>query len=166
MKVNMPVTDHEVFMEEGKPIISKTNLKGQIIEVNRTFLEISGFSQDELINKQHNIVRHPDMPAAAFLDLWTTIKEHDKPWKGFVKNRVKNGDFYWVHAQVTPVKKNGQTVEYMSVRRMPTREQISEAEKLYSQLNAGKTPSVPLGQKVKSFMGNLKLIHKILAITK
>ena len=165
MKVNMPVTDHEVFMDEGKPIISKTNLKGQIVEVNRTFLEISGFSLDELINKQHNIVRHPDMPSAAFQDLWTTIKEHDKPWKGYVKNRVKNGDFYWVYAQVTPVKKNGQTVEYMSVRRKPTREQVSEAEKLYSQLNAGKKPSVSLGQKIKTFIGNLKLTHKIFAIT-
>jgi len=160
----MPVTDIEVFMEAEKPIISKTNLKGQITSVNRTFLEISGFSLDELINKQHNIVRHPDMPSAAFQDLWDSVKQ-DKPWKGFVKNRVKNGDFYWVHAQVTPVKVNGKTTEYMSVRRMPTREQVTESEKLYTELNAGRVPSKSIKQKFQGFIGNLKLTHKVIAVT-
>jgi len=160
----MPVTDIEVFMEDDKPIISKTNLKGQITSVNRTFLEISGFSLDELINKQHNIVRHPDMPSEAFLDLWTTVKE-DKPWKGFVKNRVKNGDFYWVYAQVTPVKTNGKTTEYMSVRRMPTREQVAETEKLYTELNAGRVPSKSIKQKFQGFIGNLKLTYKVLSVS-
>lgn len=163
MKVNMPVTSNEVFMTEGKPIISKTNLKGQITSINRTFLEISGFSTDELINKQHNIVRHPDMPAAAFLDLWTSVKK-EKPWKGIVKNRVKNGDFYWVYAQVTPVKRNGVVTEYMSVRRVPSREQINEAEKAYSELNANRTPAVPFMKKISSFLGNLSLTKKFVLI--
>lgn len=162
MKVNMPVTDHEVFMEEGKPIISKTNLKGQITAVNRTFIDISGFTWDQLHNKQHNIVRHPDMPAAAFQDLWDTVKKHDKPWKGLVKNRVANGDFYWVYAQVTPVKVNGQTTEYMSVRRKPTPEQVAEAEKLYAKLNANEKISVPLGQKVANFLDSISLTAKLM----
>jgi len=150
-------------MVEGKPIISKTNLKGQITAINRTFLEISGFSTAELINKQHNIVRHPDMPAVAFLDLWDTVKK-EKPWKGFVKNRVKNGDFYWVYAQVTPVKQNGAVQEYMSVRRIPTRDQISDAEKLYADLNANRTPSVSITKKISTFLGNTSLSLKLIML--
>ena len=163
MKVNMPVTNNEVFMTEGKPIISKTNLKGQITAINRTFLEISGFTEPELINKQHNIVRHPDMPAAAFLDLWTTVKK-EKPWKGIVKNRVKDGNYYWVYAQVTPVKINGQVTEYMSVRRIPTKQQINDAEKLYTELNANRTPSTPISKKISTFLGNSSISSKFLMI--
>ena len=163
MKVNMPVTNNEVFMTEGKPIISKTNLKGQITAINRTFLEISGFTESELINKQHNIVRHPDMPPAAFLDLWVTSKK-EKPWKGIVKNRVKNGDYYWVYAQVTPVKTNGQVTEYMSVRRIPNKQQINDAENLYSELNANRTPSTPITKKIATFLGNSSISSKFLMI--
>ena len=157
MKRNLPVTDHEVLMEKGKPIISKTNLKGQIIAVNRTFIEISGFSLDELINKQHNLVRHPDMPPPVFQEMWDTIKA-DRPWKGFIKNRVKNGDYYWVYAQVTPVKENGETTQYMSVRRMPSREQIKAAEADYAHINEGKTIKRPLFERLGQWFTNLKAL--------
>ena len=102
MRINTPVTDNEVVMQEGQTIVSETNLKGIITYVNRTFLDMSGFSRDELMKKNHNIVRHPDMPAEAFQDLWDTCKAGE-PWIGIVKNRCKNGDFYWVEANVTPV---------------------------------------------------------------
>ncbi|WP_255211033.1 PAS domain-containing protein [Methylogaea oryzae] len=95
MKLNMPVTSHEVVLRDDHMIVSKTDLKGLITYVNHDFLEISGFTERELIGFNHNIVRHPEMPPAAFKDLWDTVKA-GKPWTGIVKNRCKNGDFYWV----------------------------------------------------------------------
>ena len=142
MKMNQPVTNNEVTFKEGQFIVSTTNLKGQITSVNRDFLDISGFSAEELINKQHNIVRHPDMPAVAFQDLWDTIKA-DRPWSGYVKNRCKNGDFYWVHANVTPIREKGHTTGYLSVRTAPSRQEIAAAENLYRDLNAGKVSLEP-----------------------
>ncbi len=136
MKINHPVTNYEVHMREGGVIVSKTNLKGAITYVNHDFLDISGFSEVELMGKNHNIVRHPDMPPAAFQDLWDTM-ERGEPWAGIVKNRCKNGDHYWVDANVTPIYKDGQITEFMSVRKIPSREQIEGAEALYKQINAG-----------------------------
>jgi len=136
MKVNMPVTDKEVLMTEGQTLVSKTDLKGAIIYVNPDFLEISGFSTDELMGKNHNVVRHPDMPPAAFQDLWDTVKQ-GRPWTGIVKNRCKNGDFYWVKANVTPIFENGHVTEYMSVRSVPAREEIAGAQAAYVKLNDG-----------------------------
>jgi methyl-accepting chemotaxis protein len=144
MKVNMPVTDKESEFVEGETIVSKTDLKGKIIYINDYFLNISGFIKEELIGKNHNIIRHPDMPPAAFQDLWNKMKA-GRPWAGFVKNRVKNGDFYWVDAQVTPLYQNGRVVEYMSVRHKPTREQIDAAVGLYKQINDGKAFLEPKG---------------------
>lgn len=146
MKINTPVTNREVFMETGKPIVSKTDLKGIITYVNQTFVDISGFSRDELLGKNHNIVRHPEMPPEAFKDLWNTAKL-GLPWRGMVKNRCKNGDFYWVEAYVTPLRENGQTIGYMSVRNIPKKEDVQAAEKLYQALREGK---ITLG-KAKGF---------------
>ncbi len=137
MKINQPVTNNENVMKDGSILASRTNLKGILTYANRAFIEISGFEEHELIGKNHNVVRHPDMPPEAFEDLWFTVKQ-DKPWVGIVKNRCKNGDFYWVKATVSPVVKNGQVVEYMSVRTKPTREQVAGAETLYRDINAGK----------------------------
>ncbi|NNE63761.1 MAG: PAS domain-containing protein [Gammaproteobacteria bacterium] len=135
MKINHPVTEREVHMREGGVIVSKTDLKGAITYANQEFLDISGFSAIELMGKNHNIVRHPDMPPAAFEDLWDTVKRGE-PWMGIVKNRCKNGDFYWVEANVTPIYENGKITEYMSVRKNPSSAQVKAAEALYKQINA------------------------------
>lgn len=136
MKNNGPVTQREVPFPQGKYLVSKTDLKGIITYANDVFIGISGFSKEELIGKSHNCVRHPDMPPAAFEDLWKTVKS-GRPWRGFVKNRCKNGDHYWVEAFVVPLQRNGETVGYMSVRSEPSRESVRQAEALYQQMNAG-----------------------------
>ncbi len=131
MKNNQPVTNVEHFLKPGRPIVSKTDLKGVTTYVNAAFVEISQFSRDELIGHSHNIVRHPDMPEEAFADLWQTIKA-GHTWRGLVKNRAKDGGFYWVEAFVTPETENGNTVGYISVRTAPQRDAIKEAEALYA----------------------------------
>lgn len=130
MKTNMPITQREVFLEPGKPIVTKTDLKGRITYANDSFVSISGFTREELIGQSHNVVRHPDMPAEAFGDLWATIKA-GQPWRGLVKNRAKNGDHYWVEAFVTPMTLDGRTVGYQSVRNVPKRDDVATAETLY-----------------------------------
>ncbi len=130
MKVNLPVTQKEVFLEPGKPIVTKTDLKGAITYANESFVSISGYTRDELLGQNHNVVRHPDMPPEAFEDLWATIKA-GQPWRGLVKNRAKNGDHYWVEAFVTPITSDGRTVGYQSVRNSPKREDVAAAEALY-----------------------------------
>ncbi len=141
MKVNLPVTQTEVSFPKGRYIVSRTDLKGSITYANDTFIAISGFTREELIGKNHNLVRHPDMLPGAFAWLWDTIKE-GRPWRGIVKNRCKNGDYYWVDALVVPVLKNNETIGYMSVRTEPTRQQVADAEALYRQLKDGKA-SIP-----------------------
>jgi aerotaxis receptor len=141
LKVNLPVTQAEVPFPKGRYIVSRTDLKGSITYANDTFIEISGFTREELIGKNHNLVRHPDMLPGAFAWLWETIKE-GRPWRGIVKNRCKNGDYYWVDALVVPVLKNNETIGYMSVRTEPTRQQVADAEALYRQLKDGKA-SIP-----------------------
>jgi methyl-accepting chemotaxis protein len=140
MRMNTPVTNNERQMQEGSMIVTKTDLKGVITYVNKDFLEISGFTEAELVGHSHNVVRHPDMPVEAFADLWKTVKGGTS-WNGIVKNRCKNGDYYWVDANVTPMRENGQVTGYVSVRRKPTQEQISAAVALYAMLKAGKNPN-------------------------
>ncbi len=137
MRKNLPITGKEYLLPDGVQIVSRTDLKGLITFVNPEFIETSGFTEDELIGAPHNILRHPDMPAAAFADLWEKMKA-GKPWTGMVKNRRKNGDHYWVEANITPEKKDGRVTHYLSVRRKPTRQQIDAAEALYRDINAGK----------------------------
>jgi aerotaxis receptor len=136
MRVNMPVTNVEQHLKEGEYIVSKTDTKGQITYVNQTFLDISGFSMEEAIGSHHNMVRHPDMPPAAFADLWKTLKS-GKPWRGMVKNRCKNGDFYWIEANANPIFEGGQITGYMSLRTKPTREQVERADRIYRQFVDG-----------------------------
>jgi len=135
MKTNLPVTQVEQPYPRGKYIVSRTDLKGTLTYANQTFIDISGFSREELIGKNHNVVRHPDMPAAAFAHLWATVKT-GRPWRGMVKNRCKNGDHYWVEALIVPVRQDDRTIGYMSVRTEPSRDQVAAAETLYKQLNA------------------------------
>jgi aerotaxis receptor len=136
VKINTPVTQHEVYLQPGKPIVSKTDLKGSISYVNQSFIDISGFSREELIGKNHNLVRHPEMPPEAFSWLWDTLKQ-GLSWRGLVKNRCKNGDFYWVEAYVTPIRENGRTTGYMSVRNAPAREEVKACDELYSNIRNG-----------------------------
>ncbi len=137
MKNNLPVTTTERPYPEGRYLVSKTDLNGVITYANDAFVEISGFSREELIGQNHHIIRHPDMPPQAFGDLWRTVKA-GYPWKGLVKNRCKNGDFYWVKALVVPIRKDDKTVGYMSVRSLPTREEMAGADALYKHLNQSK----------------------------
>jgi len=136
MRLNTPVTNQEYILEDGKTIVSTTDLKGKITYANPYFVEVSGFTEDELIGAPQNILRHPDMPVEAFADLWTTIRA-GMPWGGMVKNRCKNGDYYWVYANVTPVIEAGRPVGYMSVRTKPSREQVAQADQLYRELRDG-----------------------------
>src|SRR6476661_5214254 len=103
MRMNLPVTQREYELQDGQAIVSKTDTHGNITYVNAYFIEVSGFAEEELLGAPQNLVRHPDMPVEAFADMWATLKD-DRPWTGLVKNRRKNGDHYWVLANVTPVR--------------------------------------------------------------
>ena len=118
---------------DGKLIISRTDLNGVLTHVNDAFVEISGYTEGELIGKPQCILRHPDMPKAAYADLWNTIKA-GKKWHGYVKNLCKDGSHYWVYATVVPNVRRGETVGYTSVRRKPSRSKIEEAIKQYAAL--------------------------------
>ncbi len=160
MKKNLPVTDREHIVADDANILTTTNPKGIITHANDDFVEISGFSREELIGRPHNIVRHPDMPPAAFADLWATIKRKQS-WMGIVKNRCKNGDYYWVNAYVTPIVRNGEIVEIQSIRRKAMPEDIRRAEHLYGQLNAGRTPRF-LKRKGMAFRNKLFITFALL----
>ncbi|EQA37781.1 methyl-accepting chemotaxis protein signaling domain protein [Leptospira inadai serovar Lyme str. 10] len=137
-QMSVSVTDQEVAMRDGTTLVSMTDLKGKVIYANREFLEIAGLTEDELVGKAHNVVRHPDIPRSVFKDFWDTIQA-GKPWRGIVKNRSKSGDHYWVDANVAPRIENGNTVGYISVRRKPNRSQVESAAKLYKDILSGKT---------------------------
>ena len=149
MKTNLPITQTEVHIPRGRYIVSRTDLKGITTYVNDTFLTVSGFSREELIGKNHNVVRHPDMLPGAFQWLWDTIQQ-GRPWRGIVKNRCKSGDFYWVDALVVPVLKDGKAIGYMSVRKEPSREQVASAEAFYQKLKDGKAslPKIPFWKRI------------------
>jgi aerotaxis receptor len=145
MRNNLPVTATEYRLDDNDSIVSKTDLKGRITYVNPRFVEVSGYDEHELIGQPHNLVRHPDMPPAAFADLWTTIGA-GKPWTGVVKNRRKNGDFYWVLANVTPVKEAGRVTGYMSVRTRPGQATIDAAANAYAHFVAGTAKGLAIHQ--------------------
>ncbi len=133
MRDNQPVSHQEYLLQESQTLVSVTDLKGRITYCNPAFIEVSGFSRDELLGQPHNIVRHPDMPEEAFRDLWDTIQA-GLPWQGLVKNRRKNGDHYWVQANATPMMDGDQITGFLSVRTTPTREQVNAAEALYGRM--------------------------------
>lgn len=137
MRKNFPVTQNEVDYAETATLTSATDTKSHITYVNQDFINISGFTQQELLHQTHNIVRHPDMPAAAFGNLWQTI-QNGNPWMGMVKNRCKNGDHYWVDAFVTPMFDQGKVIGFESVRVKPDADTVRRAETVYRKLGAGK----------------------------
>jgi len=136
VRVNLPINNDEHVLPDTDVIVSRADALGRIIYVNETFVRMSGFSRDELMGNDHNIVRHPDMPREAFADLWHTIKA-GKPWSGMVKNRRKDGGFYWIMANVTPMIDNGSIVGYMSVRTAPSATEKRAAAELYRKMAAG-----------------------------
>ena len=138
MRHNGPVTQHEFQIGEGQTLVSTTDLKSRIQYCNPSFIEVSGYEREELIGQPHNMIRHPDMPEEAFRDMWDTIAR-GKPWSAAVKNRRKDGTYYWVQANVTPLMQGDQPTGYMSVRTEPTREQVAEAEALYQRMREEKS---------------------------
>ncbi|GLH77067.1 hypothetical protein SSBR45G_19750 [Bradyrhizobium sp. SSBR45G] len=137
MRKNLPVTNTEYPITDETLIVSRTDLKGRLTYFNDQFVDAAGFTPDELMGQPHNIIRHPDMPEAAFANLWDTLKQ-GKPWAGAVKNRRKNGDYYWVLATASAIRENGEITGYTSIRTKLPADQRAEAERVYSLLHQGK----------------------------
>ena len=134
MRKNLPVTQNNYDFPAHQTLISITDTKGRITYCNADFIEVSGYTQDELLGQPHNLLRHPDMPAEAFRDFWDTIQK-GMLWSAMIKNRRKNGDHYWVRANATPMRDGQRIVGYLSVRTRPSAHEIAAAEKLYATLN-------------------------------
>ena len=149
MKINEPVTDREIPFPKGTILVSKTDRKGTITYANQAFVAISGFSEAELLGRSHNVVRHPEMPPEAFKDLWDTVHA-GRTWTGIVKNRAKNGDYYWVRANVTPVPLANGDIEYMSVRTEPSEAEKRFAGDLYAKVRRGQA-EIPASLQAGSF---------------
>jgi len=148
--MNNSAQGREVCFDDSEQLVSITDLKGNITYVNDIFAQIAGYRPEELIGQPHNIVRHPDMPKAAFDDLWKKLR-NNQPWRGMVKNRCKNGDYYWVDAYVTPLTENGVVKGYQSVRTCPSGALKQQAQNLYQEINQRKS--------IKDFHGNRSLKH-------
>ena len=121
----------EIKLHKNTMIVSETDEKGVIVYANNDFCDIAGFSKNELIGKAHSMVRHEDMPKAAFEDLWKTI-QNGRIWNGIVKNKTKNGNFYWVNATAYPSKTKDGKLRYISIRVCPTNQEIEQAKILYA----------------------------------
>lgn len=135
MRINQPVSQHEYTVSGNKTLVSVTDLKGRITYCNQAFIEASGFAREELLGQSHNIIRHPDMPSEAFRDMWETLQA-GLPWSGAVKNRRKNGDYYWVQANATPMTDGPVITGYLSVRSIASRPSVHAAERLYAVMRA------------------------------
>lgn len=155
MRINRPITTVEQTFPAQQRLISATDASGKIIYCNNEFASISGYSREELMGSPHNLVRHPDMPPAVFGLMWGYLKA-GKSWMGVVKNRCKNGNYYWVSAYITPILEDGRLTGYESVRVKPTREQINRAQMLYERLRAGKK-AMPKRRHFATFMGRMTL---------
>lgn len=169
------ISQKNLPLDDDTTIMSTTDLNSYITHVNDTFLKVSGYQLNELINQPHNIVRHPDMPKAAFADMWYTLKQGE-PWSGIVKNRCKNGDHYYVRANVVPIIREGRATGYMSIRTKVTDDEINAVEPLYKALNEGhcnkrlhkglvvykgwlgQLPSMPVRWRVRCIMGLIFLM--------
>lgn len=173
------VTQNEYPLDDDTTLMSTTDVHSYITHANDTFVQVSGYQLNELTGQPHNMVRHPDMPKAAFADMWYTLQQGE-PWSGIVKNRRKNGDHYWVRANAVPMVRRGQVTGYMSIRTRATAEEIAAVEPLYRALNdgrckkrihkglvvgkgwLGKLPAMPLRWRVRSVMA---VLFAVLAAT-
>lgn len=153
---NGTLSGREISVLANEEIVSSSDLKGNILFCNDTFCKISGYTRAELLGQPHNILRNAFMPASVFAGFWQTLKA-DKPWMGIVKNRCKNGDYYWVDAYVTPVHEKGQAVGYESVRVKADPEQIRRAELVYARIQQG-SPAYPVWEKLWSQWGDALII--------
>ena len=154
MRHNLPVTDHEYPFPAGQTLVSTTDPQGRILYCNPAFIQVSGYSKEELLGQPHNLIRHPDMPEEAFRDMWATIGM-GHPWSAPVKNRRKDGSHYWVMANVTPLlNDSGQCEGYMSVRTEPSRSEVQTAEGLYAQMQRERSD----GRQVLALQAG-RLIH-------
>lgn len=169
------VSQREYLLDEQTTLMSTSDLNSYVTHVNDAFVQVSGYSIEEISGQPHNLVRHPDMPKAAFADMWSTLKQGE-PWSAIVKNRRKNGDHYWVRANAIPRVREGKITGYMSIRTQATAEEIAATEPLYRALNAGKSnkrlhkgmavsarwwgklPAMPLRWRVRSTMFALYLV--------
>jgi aerotaxis receptor len=142
MRKNQPVSGRENRYPEHYRLISSTDTRGVITHCNQAFVDVCGFSRDELVGANHNIVRHPDMPAPVYKAMWQTLKA-GKPWMGVVKNRCKNGDHYWVSAYVTPIKEQDRIIGYESVRVTVDDASKVRAQRMYDRINRGQNPRAP-----------------------
>ncbi|WP_456463928.1 PAS domain-containing protein [Persephonella sp.] len=155
----------ETEVPENELIISRTDLKGIITYVNETFAKISGYEPEELIGKPHNIIRHPDMPKSVFKDLWETIKQ-GKTWKGYVKNLRKDKGYYWVYAEISGVYKNGNMVEFKSMRSPVSREKKRQMQDLYDRMREEEGVDVRVVMYVpKEVYDRLESLSKSLGIS-
>jgi aerotaxis receptor len=141
MRNNTPVTQREYEFGDDVTLMSTTDVQSHISYCNAAFVEVSGFTKEELMGQPHNLVRHPDMPVQAFADMWATLKA-GQSWTALVKNRRKNGDHYWVRANANPVRRNGQITGYLSVRTKPSRAEIAQTETLYRAFREGRAGSL------------------------
>ncbi len=162
MRDNGFVSQREYMLPEGSTLVSCTDLQSHIRYCNPAFIEVSGFTREELLGQPHNLIRHPDMPAEAFRDMWATLKAGE-PWTALVKNRRKNGDHYWVRANVTPVLENGAVTGYMSVRTVPSRAEVQSAERLYERMRGAEARQLRLDKgdlMVAGLAGQLRNITR------
>ncbi|RTZ65576.1 MAG: diguanylate cyclase [Aquificaceae bacterium] len=136
------IVDEEVPYPDGRLIVSRTDTAGILTHCNQSFISMSGYTEEELIGENHYILRHPDMPAAAFKDLWDTIKQGEK-WHGYVKNLRKDGLYYWVKATVIPNIRNNKIIGYTSVRRKPSRKMVNKCIALYADMLKEEDASCP-----------------------
>ena len=169
------VSQQNTPLDDDITLMSTTDLQSYITHANDTFVQVSGYQLNELLDKPHNLVRHPDMPKAAFADMWYTLKQGE-PWSGIVKNRRKNGDHYWVRANAVPMVREGRVTGYMSIRTRATDEEIAAVEPLYKALNEGRCnrrihkglvvrkgwlgrlPAMPIRWRVRSVMAIMFIV--------
>ncbi len=165
MRNNQPITQREYEFPDNATLMSTTDSQSYVTYANAAFIEVSGFSREEIQSQPHNVVRHPDMPVEAFADMWATLK-NGEPWTALVKNRRKNGDHYWVRANATPVVRGGRISGYMSVRTKATREEISAAETLYRDFREGRAGGrkIHKGVVVRTGLRSVMSVLKVMPV--